>query len=701
MNLKPTFKSLINGYSVLTSAFLIFSFFSAHAQKNISNSTEGIKMLARPFPDSVQLRWAPTSYELWQAGIKNGYQVERYTILSGNQLVKNPQTTRKVFDIIKPWPLVKWEPYADIDKYAGIAAEAVYGQQFTVSAGKSSSMYEIVNMATEQSNRFSFAMFSADMSPIAAKAMGLWLTDKSVRKDESYLYKVIINNYTVQKIDTGYVLSGFPEYRALPRPIPLVANKQGKSVILGWDRSIAESFYTAFMIERSIGETDFSLITPDPVINPSVDGKNESPFFSYVDTLDSRSLNIRYRVQGISPFGERGPWSDTAVIKGGPVLGESPSIIRYDCKDNKNVTIGWDFPANDKALTGFQVMRSDDAQIGYKNISGVLPPQTRQFIDTIPMPSNYYKVFALGENGDMTMSLTAMVQPVDSFPPAPPTGLQATVDSTGKVTLRWKANTETDMFGYRVYRANNMNEEFSQLTVRPVNDTVFFDKINIKTLTKYVYYRLFAIDNRQNHSKFSEALEVKRPDFIAPVRPVFKEVKPNEKGIMLSWSSSSSNDVATQELYRYTTDTLNMHLIARFTDVSVKTFTDTTAVGDTIFRYRFYALDESGNRSVPAIVSSLSGRKINNTITLKAKAIRDKGTVELSWNAPVGKSIERYIIFRSENEAALSAFTYVLPPATSFADKQLTISSKYTYCIRAQFTDGTMGAISKKVEVEY
>lgn len=700
MNLKPTFVNFKTGCSLITTAFLISFFCSVKAQQSVANTNQGIKMLARPYPDSVQLRWAPTSYELWQAGIKHGYQVERFTILSNNQLVKNPQATRMVFNLIKPWPLEKWEPYADIE-YVGIAAEAVYGEHFTVSAGKNSSMYEIVNMATEQSNRFSFALFSADMSPVAAKAMGLWLTDKTVHKDESYLYKVIINNYNVQKVDTGYVLSGFPEFRILPRPIPLIANTQGKSVILGWDRTISEGFYTAFMIERSVGESDFSLITPDPVINPTVDEKTESPYFSYVDTLDSRSLNIRYRVQGISPFGERGPWSDTAVIKGGPVLSESPSIIRYDCKDNKNVTIGWDFPANNKALTGFKVMRSDDAQTGFKDISGLLTAQTRLFIDTAPMPSNYYKVFALGESGDMTMSLAAMVQPVDSFPPTPPTGLQAIVDSTGKVTIRWKANPEPDMFGYRVYRANNMNEEFSQLTVRPVRDTVFFDKINIKTLTKHVYYRLFAIDNRQNHSKFSEALEVKRPDFIAPVRPVFKEVKPNEKGIMLSWSSSSSNDIATQELYRYTTDTLNMHLIARFTDVSVKAFTDTTAVGDTIFRYRFYALDESGNRSVPAIVSSLSGRKINNTITLKAKAIRDKGTVELSWNAPVGKSIERYIIFRSENEAALSAFTYVLPPATTFADKQLTISSKYTYCIRAQFTDGTMGAISKKVEVEY
>jgi hypothetical protein len=672
-------------------------FITVHGQE----ITEGVKVLARPYQDSIQLRWAPTSYELWQAGIKNGYIIERYTILSNKELVRQSLATKKVFDVVKAWPLAPWEPLVDIDKYCGIAAEAMYGENFSVTTGKTGSMYEIVNMATEQSNRYSFAMFSADMSVRAARAMGLMFTDKSASKNESYLYKVRINNYTAQKVDTGYVLTGFLEFRALPRLSHFSANKHGQSIMLTWDRLGAENTFTAYMIERSVGNNDFKPLNLEPLVNPVPDGKDESPFFSYVDTLPSASVNLHYRVCGITPFGEHSVWSDTANITGASVLADNPAITLYESKDAKTATIGWEFPKENKGVTGFRVMRSNTDATGFKDISGLLPVKTRLYTDTMPMPTNYYKVFAVGQSGDITMSLAVLVQPVDSFPPAPPTGLAAKVDSSGKVTLHWKANAESDMFGYRVYRANNLNEEFSQLTIRPVKDTVFYDKINIKTITPHVYYQLMAIDKRQNHSVFSKYLEVKRPDFIPPVPPVFREVSANEKGIFLSWFSSTSTDVALQELYRYAKDTTKQTVVAKFTNMDIETFMDSTASSDTVYHYRFYAIDESHNRSKPATIAAVSGHRANSAITLQAKALRNKGSIELTWNAPAAKNIARYIIYRGVSEEPVSAYTSVNAPTTTFTEKVPVVGTKYTYSVRALFTNGSFGAVSQPVSIEY
>lgn len=48
-------------------------------------------------------------------------------------------------------------------------------------------------------------------------------------------------------------------------------------------------------------------------------------------------------------------------------------------------------------------------------------------------------------------------------PPAPPTGLTATLDpDTREVTLRWRANTEDDLIGYVVYRAQG-DDSFRQV----------------------------------------------------------------------------------------------------------------------------------------------------------------------------------------------------------------------------------------------
>jgi hypothetical protein len=681
-------------YCLLLTAFMFFLFAPIKAQETAG----GVKVLARPYPDSIQLRWAPTSYELWQAGLKNGYIIERYTILSKKELVKQSLATKKVFDVVKPWPRAQWEPLVDTNKYVGIAAEAIFGENFTVNTGKTGTMYDIVNLSTEQSNRFSFALFSADMSTLAARAMGLFFTDKSANKDESYLYRVMINGYTTQKIDTGYVLSGYLEYRPLPRPSQLSVHKQGKNALLAWDRLSAENAYTAYIIERSINNSGYKPLNAEPLINPMSDENERSPFFTYSDTLPNELVKMQYRICGISPFGERGPWSDTASLKGGPVLTDYPVINLYESKDTKTATIGWTFPKENKAVTGFRIMRSNTDVTGFKDISGLLPSKTRVYTDTVPLPTNYYKVFAIGQSGDITMSLAVLVQPVDSFPPVPPVRLAAKVDSTGKVTLHWKANTEPDMFGYR---ANNLNEEFSQLTVAPFQDTVYYDKINIKTLTHHIYYKLMAIDKRQNHSGFSDYLDVKRPDFIPPVRPVFKEVHSDARGIYLSWSSSTSDDVASQELRRYANDSTKQTLVARFTDMNIETFIDSTALGDTIYHYRFIAIDESGNRSVPAIIAAVSGRKPNTDIILKATAFRNKGIIELVWNAPAVPGIVRYIIYRGMGEEAIATYTAVNAPLTKFTEQRPIVGTKYTFAVRVMFKNGALGSVSVPVVIEY
>ena len=51
---------------------------------------------------------------------------------------------------------------------------------------------------------------------------------------------------------------------------------------------------------------------------------------------------------------------------------------------------------------------------------------------------------------DLTPALT--INPQDTFPPAAPTGLHA-IPASGSIELSWENNTESDLAGYRIYRA--------------------------------------------------------------------------------------------------------------------------------------------------------------------------------------------------------------------------------------------------------
>ena len=85
------------------------------------------------------------------------------------------------------------------------------------------------------------------------------------------------------------------------------------------------------------------------------------------------------------------------------------------------------------------------------------------------------------------------VEPVDDFPPEPPTRLSA-VSSEGAITLIWEPNAEPDIAGYLVLRG-----EAGDATLTPVTDTVvtearFVDR-TAKPGVRYVY-AVQAIDSR-------------------------------------------------------------------------------------------------------------------------------------------------------------------------------------------------------------
>lgn len=686
---------------LLFDSFLIFILLAGiHAQEVPVTS---VKLLVRPLPDSILLRWAPDNYSGWEAGNKYGYYIVRVTIMKGGKLIRSPRYAFLTPAPIKPWPLEKWESLADSDKYMAVAAQAIFGETFSISAGKNASILDVVNKAKEQDSRFSFALFCADLSRNAALASGLWYTDRDVRKDEKYLYRVYLAAPgNVIQTDTAIAYTGTSEYLPLPKPQKLFADCGNKTVILYWDRKILSSYYNSYQVERSEDSVHFSPLRMQPLVQVSeeIEELTEAMF---VDTLAENNKTYYYRLIGFTAFGEKSPASD--IVKGWGVsdLGFAPEISTKK-EINGRILLEWDFKGEKSNVKGFRVLRSAKLDLGYSAISPLLSPDVHSFIDSLPQPVNYYKVMALGFDGQAKISFPALVQPVDSIPPAPPVGLSARADTTGKVVLHWKANHEPDLLGYRVYRANAAYEEFSQLTVSAITDTDFVDTINLKTTTRHIYYQVMAVDRRMNHSALSDILEVERPDIVPPSPPAITDIHSTSDGVFLEWANSSSNDVAEHIVFRKIKGSQDYGILARFpVSDTLHSFIDTTAICGKEYDYTVKARDKSGLLSPPAPAMVAERIAVEKSVPLRklmVTADRHNLCVNLKWEKPEAKVL-KYIIYRQKGDTGtLVTYHAVSGNNISFSDQRVNPDTFYNYMVEAVM-EGEGKRISKVIEINY
>jgi len=104
------------------------------------------------------------------------------------------------------------------------------------------------------------------------------------------------------------------------------------------------------------------------------------------------------------------------------------------------------------------------------------------------------------------LSNEVAIAPVDTFPPAAPTGLTA-VPSPASIELVWERNTEPNVIGYRVYRALG-NGAFERLTDMQALPAYSDRKIESG---KAYRYAVSAVKSNQMESRMSEPVEVAVP----------------------------------------------------------------------------------------------------------------------------------------------------------------------------------------------
>ncbi len=682
--------------SRIVSCITIVLFFITQGHSQQQNS---LAVISKYKPDGVWLRWAPTEAANWQLGNQFGYQLERFTLLPSGDM--EPNTLRTLTDTpLKPISEAEFEKLTGASAEAEALLELIYNKEGELNS-KATDFASLLSKNSELENRFGFALLLCDLSLDAARTAGLFYVDKTAEKGKRYAYRIKLMSPKISVPPAVAIVNAVDPPPALQIK-DLKAEFGNKKATLSWSTLFHKSVYTAYYVERSPDGKNFKRLSDLPYVQMSEKVNTETTYF--VDSLEANQKTYYYRISGVSPFAETGPYSNLVSGEGHDDLTGLLIIREGNVLEKNKVKLTWEFPAEvEKQIAGFHVTQAASPDGPYLDAhKKPLSKGVREYIHETTHNNTYYKIRAIDKNGkEVARSFPYLVQIADEAPPAMPVSLRGIVDKNGQVDLSWAANAESDLLGYRVFRTNSLKEEFTEVTNTIIPKPQFRDSINIKVLNKNIYYSVVAVDKNFNPSGYSQSLLLKRPDMIAPAVPVFTRSDISRDTVLLAWHNSVSDDVVSHQLIRIDVATNSASVVTSWLlNTPRATYSDNTLKPGSTYVYKILATDSSGNSSEAVsrkIYFEPGFRKASTA--LKGTPDREAKKIMLTWkNSQPGLTC---IIYRKVNNDAFKIFTTLEGNVESFTDKSISPNNVYYYKIQPVFEKGVKALISDDVKVVY
>ena len=655
----------------------------------------------------IELRFFPDKPAILNTGLQSGFVIERAIGETGDFA----EIAR-----VQPFSDAEWEaaitaaePGSETQDYLDLAWNFL--QSATTPAGGAFNFQEGISSMRQQKAEedFEYAVFvlSAIREAQVAEALGLSYLDADVEAGISYVYRVSI-------------VESHPLYSVVSEPFVIEASKnenefsneiyvyEGDTELnFAWEETARLSGY--YVERMGPGEDSFSLLNDAPLYNLSGKLNDQEGRGGYRDENLENYERYIYRFYANNIFGERVLVDEIEAMPRDRTPPGQPYLQKPEHVAPREVEILWemnDVPAED--LMGFAVGRSATPEGNFSVLNGsLLNKESRSFIDTsfVEGARNYYVVQAIDTAFNVSSSLPVSVMLIDTIPPVQPVFESGIIDSTGVVTLSISKNTERDLMGYRIFRANDPEHEFSVVdesfveidTLNQEIQVVFNDTVTLNSLTPYIYYRTKALDFNYNQSSFSDIMKIERPDTIPPTTPVFKRVINRANEIELHFALSQSKDVEAHQLYRKGNMEEPWEVYAAL-ETTQQIFVDSLARQGVIYYYSLRARDNSElysdfAKAVYGKAYDDGVRPVVDDLSLEMQ----EGTVTLSWNYEQMDENTFFVIYKTDQQGRL--ISHGRSDSLEFSET-INPDEVAGYAVRTYTADGGQSRLSDQVVYE-
>ena len=662
----PFFVKQIHLFAVRWLFALLFLAIGMKTSDAQSFTPEKLEVIASAISDGtdITIRWQPLDYTTLKWGQEHGYRLERLRIdsnaTSGSQIVVDSNIT------LLPEP--QWQPLRNSIDMAEVAYTLIFKDSLGIEFMGTPDFLTVLETRSARESLVAFLSIATDRELDVAIAAGHAFIDSTAEAGADYLYFVTPNNVpTATTVVKGKVEVSTDSVYSPPVVTGVNVQSGDSLVVVGWYGN--PEVYSSYLIERSSDNgVTWEQANESPYMAQTEEGNT---YMSFVDSLSDNSSTFVYRVKGCSPFGSVGPNSDTVHVVGtpGPIKDVFPNLIDVEELASGELTINWEFPMSSEGdIQGFHVYRSEMQEGLYEQINtAILTTSTRAFTDTDPMTANYYKVIVLDVNGYEHPSIPFLGQLEDLTAPSAPASISGSCSLSGTATITWARSPESDVAGYRVFVSNQQTGNFVQISSEVVKDTVYRYGLNLNTLSEEIFFKVKAVDWRENMSDFSPTCTVNRPDIIPPAPPVITNVDPEIGQVRIEWVLSSSEDVEEYKFQRKPEGSPSWVTLLTFdSDTSVQTvtlaYTDSTASVRRYWNYRLLARDDAGLVSSSKVITTKpvdDGRR-GDIANFSGYSTLDVGTF-LDWDYTMSTDpdLEGFQIFRSFDNNPMQSYKFL------------------------------------------
>jgi len=616
-------------------------------------------MIGKHKDGQLFVRWEPVSLSEWQESLDSGYDVEIEEFKDGSYV--NVHKAKVKPGSVKQMSDLTQKMEGPIKNFYGSSRDVMYPEYAQkVYVEDIVSRFLDKTESTLDSFRVNmlsyFSIFDSDL----AQLNGLGYSWK-YNNGTKYRITLSVGSRSLRSIiiDTNE--------KSIDPLLKLDATFGDRKVKLAWDTKdhVDESF--GFYVSKSedglvydrLEELPYVLSRPEP-------GEAYIGRLGAEDSLAQNYKTYYYKIRALDYFGHLSEKVSSISGQGFEEMQFSPRIINAEQLENNDALLEWDVNDSDYPLIDhYSILRADSVSGYYEIALDSIEKSKTGIAFQMEHETNFFRLEAVSAYGQRVSSTPVFIMGMDTVPPATPIVIGASIDSFGQVQISWNANTESDLWGYKIFKSNFASDEYTLITAEPTLDTVLIDSTHLDLGIEEVFYMIQACDLRNNRSDFTEPIIIEKPDVVPPFKPIINRLTQQNDSLIIDWVPSASDDVVYHKFFRRAIDTETKWTLIAVLDSNtvLKEIVEVGLDYDVEYAYTIIAIDDAKLESEPAALQSTLLRKpvviFEPEILTEAFYDEELEEVSIKWNCTDSENVDSYLVYKGTNPKRMSRYQYV------------------------------------------